>query len=302
METTMRRPALTRERIEEIKQVIAENPDMTRTQISRRICELWGWQSPTNVLKDISARDMLRELDKAGTITLPPSLKPSRAKGLRKPPVHIAHDTSPIECTLAELSPLSVEIVEKGASLVEFKSLIDQYHYLRYGLKVGESMGYTVRSSAGAPLACLLFGSAAWSCADRDRHIGWDKARRAEALHLMTNNVRFAVLPWVHVSCLASKALSLVARRISSDWQAKYGHPLLALETFVDVEGRGFTGACYNAAGWRRVGMTTGRGRDGGHHGAILPRKDIYMYPLARRHLEKLRGDVPFRWTPTHMQ
>ena len=151
-------------------------------------------------------------------------------------------------------------------------------------------MKYIVRSTAGSLLACMSFGSAAWSCRDRDRHIGWSKERRSEALHLLSNNQRFLVPGCIRVPCLASCALSLVARRISRDWEAKYGHPLLALETFVESPGR-FKATAYRAANWGLVGRTAGRGRDGGHHEAMLPQKDIYMYPLARRHLEKLRGD-----------
>jgi hypothetical protein len=233
---------------------------------------------------------MLRSLDAAGKIILPPPLTAAHKPGTAKPPAHICHDTAEVGCALSELSPLRVEVADKGKPLAEFKSLVSQYHYLGYRVSVGENMKYIVRSESGAPLACLLFGSAAWSCRDRDQYIGWSKERRAQALHLISNNHRFAVLPWVRVRCLASCALSLVARRISRDWQAKYGHPLLALETFVESPTR-FKGTAYKAANWRLVGRTAGRGRDGGHHGAILAQKDIYLYPLGRRCIEMLRGD-----------
>jgi len=41
-------------------------------------------------------------------------------------------------------------------------------------------------------------------------------------------------VPWARVPLLASHVLGLAARRIRADWQAKYGHPVHALETFVD--------------------------------------------------------------------
>jgi hypothetical protein len=295
METT-KRPVLTRERVEEVRRVIAENPAMNRTQISRRICELWGWMSPSGYLKEISARDMLRALDKAGAISLPPPQSASHKYGGGKPPAHISHCMSPIECALGDLQPLRVEIAERGELLAEFKSLIDSFHYLKYSQAVGENLKYIIRSAAGEPLACMQFGSAAWSCRGRDRHIGWGKERRAEALHLLTNNSRCLVLPWVRVPFLASHALSIIARRISPDWLVKYGHGLLAIETFVET-GR-FRGTIYQAAGWLRVGRTAGRGRDGGHHEAILPQKDVYIYPLDRYYAERLRGDKPLRGNP----
>jgi hypothetical protein len=285
---------MTGERIEEIRRLISENPSLTRTQISERLCALWEWQSPAGVAKSISCRDVLRALDAAGKISLPPPKTAARKHGEAKPPPRFDHDTSPIECALADLRPLRVEIADKGEALAEVKSLIANYHYLGYSRNVGENIKYIIRSASGATVACLLFGSAAWSCRDRDAYIGWGKERRAEALHLLTNNVRFLIPQWVSVRCLASSALSLVAKRISRDWEAKYGHPILVLETFVESPSR-FKGTAYQAANWQMVGRTAGRGRDGGHHEAILPQKDIYIYPLDRHYVKRLRGDTPLR-------
>jgi len=285
---TNTRPALTEKRIDDIRRIIRENPEMTRTQISKSVCELWEWQSLSGQLKDISARDMLRALDKAGTIALPPPRIVTRKAGTRAISSHLDHDTSLIKCSLRKLTPLNVEIVEGGSELKEFKSIIDQYHYLGFSGTVGENMKYAIRSASGKLLALLLFGSAAWSCHDRDVHIGWDKERRREALYLISNNHRFLVFPWVYVPCLASHILSIIVRRISNDWQDKYGHGLLAIETFVDNSR--FRAVCYRAANFKRLGKTTGRGRDGGHHNAILPEKDIYIYPLDNQWLKKLRG------------
>jgi hypothetical protein len=65
------------------------------------------------------------------------------------------------------------------------------------------------------------------------------------------------------------------------------------LETFVET-GR-FKGTCYQAANWINVGTTTGRGRDGGHHEAVLPVKDIYLYPLAANFREALTNSAERR-------
>jgi len=128
------------------------------------------------------------------------------------------------------------------------------------------------------PVACLLFGSAAWKCADRDRFLGWDRATRERNLQRLTNNTRFLILPWVRVPHLASHVLALVARRIRADWQSKYGHPVHALETFVDRSR--FKGTCYRAANWVRLGATQGRTRNDRQHRIQAPVKDIYPYPL----------------------
>jgi hypothetical protein len=282
------RPEITEEILAQIRQAIDENPDWGRKRISVHLCELWDWRVPGGPIKDISCRDMLRALDKAGSIRLP-ALQSTLSQYPRRKPAHRGHDTGPITCGLDELRPLAVDVVEGGAALAEFKSLVDQYHYLGYGRTVGENMKYVVRSRDGAPLACLLFGSAAWKCRDRDAYIGWNQERRAAQLHRLTNNTRFLVLPWVSVASLASHALSLVARRLSADWEKKYGHPVLLLETFVET-GR-FLGTCYKAANWVRVGRTAGRGRDDRRHARALPEKDVYLLPLCRRWREALLAE-----------
>ncbi len=274
------RPEITEERVEQIRRIIAENPEWNRTMISKHICRLWGWQNPNGCLKDISCRDMLRELDKAGRIKLPMAQKPSRSHGNADIVKHFKHDTTPINAKLSDLRPLYIKRVDSGKELALFKSYIDQYHYLRFDRTIGENMKYMVYSRDGKLLSCLLFGSAAWSCRERDCFIGWDKEERIRGLSRMTNNQRFLIFEWVKVPHLASHILSLVANRIIEDWQSKYGHPVYCLETFVE-RGR-FRGVCYRAANWTKVGCTTGRGRDGGHNNAILPLKDIYLYPLVK--------------------
>jgi len=279
------RPKVTEEILSQIRQTIDDNPDWGRKRISIHLCELWNWRIPGGHIKDISCRDMLRALDKAGSIKLPAPLRNNRHYS-RREIQHLNHDTAPISCGLKNLRPLSVEVVENGAALAEFKSLLGQYHYLGYDRTVGENMKYILRSNSGVVLACLLFGSAAWKCRDRDTHIGWGAEQRSSRLFMLTNNVRFLIAPWVQVPHLASHCLALVARRLSSDWEMKYGHPILLLETFVET-GR-FRGTCYQAANWVRVGKTAGRGRGDRLHERVLPEKDIYLLPLTRGWRESL--------------
>lgn len=283
---TFNRPEITDEKIELIKRLIAENPNMGRTKLSVTLCEMWGWRGQNNSLKDMSCRDMLRALDKAGKITLPEPQATGYRVGTTMKIKHLAHDETPIAGSLKDLRPLCVEIVSSKDKLVEFKSYIDQFHYLGFGRHIGEHMAYMVSSRDGAVLSCLLFGSAAWSCRERDIYIGWGKEQRKHRLNCLTNNTRFLILPFVRVPHLASHVLSLITRRISSDWEKKYGHPVYLLETFCEISR--FRGTCYRAANWMCVGSTTGRGRDGGHHNAILPVKDIYLYPLVDNYRSKL--------------
>jgi len=279
------RPAITDGILAQIRKTINDNPDWGRRRISIHLCELWDWRIPGGPVKDISCRDMLRALDKAGLIKLPmpravPAMHPRRSIA------HLDHDTKPVTCGLAALRPLSVVAVERGEDFAEFKSLIDQYHYLGYDRTIGENMKYVVRSNDGILLACLMFGSAAWKCRGRDDFIGWDHGQRNTGLAMMSNNSRFMVAPWIRVPHLASHILGLISRRISSDWEIKYGHDLVAIETFVERDR--FRGVCYQAANWICVGKTTGRGRNDRTHERALPVKDIYLLPLTRKWRERL--------------
>jgi hypothetical protein len=273
--------------------MMLDNPTWHRSRLSRELCEMWGWKSETGQIKDLSCRDLLRDLERKGQVLLPPRVRNGRKKGSGAAVgIQLSiHDTTPVAGALKDVAPVAVEIADSKGRIGEFKSLIEQYHYLGYGQSVGECMRYMVRGREGVPLACLMFGSSAWRCAPRDRYIGWDDATRAARLHLTTNNTRTLILPWVRLPYLASHALALVARRVSSDWLEKYGHPIYFLETYVDRSR--FAGTCYKASNWQRVGETTGRGRDSTSHSGILPIKDVYVYPLAKDFRKKLAGAGP---------
>jgi len=105
----------------------------------------------------------------------------------------------------------------------------------------------------------------------RDRYIGWDDACRRARLHLVVNNARFLILPWVRQPNLASRVLGANLQRLSADWQAAYGHPMLVAETFVD-QAR-FQRTCYRAGNWICVGQTKGWSRHGASY-YVLTVKD----------------------------
>ena len=272
------RPKITDGHIKQINNLISDNPDWHRSKLSEELCMMWDWKSPNNILKDISCRDLLRELDKDGLIHLPPARNRPRTPGIGADKIEFpAHNTDPIEASLIELTPLIIETADSKADIKVFKSYIAQYHYPGFDRSVGENMKYIVKSRNGVPVACLMYGSSAWTCRARDEYIGWDSERRRAGLHLVTANVRYLIFPWVRVSHLASHILAAISRRISNDWQKKYGHPVYLLETFAE---RRFPGTCYKAANWIHVGATTGRGRDSKSVVPTLPIKEVWLYPL----------------------
>ena len=129
-------------------------------------------------------------------------------------------------------------------------------------------------------LALLSFGASAWKLAARDTFIGWQDHQRRKNLHLVVNNARFLILPWIQCKGLASKILSIVNRQLPNDWQQRYGFKPVLLETFVQTERH--RGTSYKAANWLNVGKTTGRGKKSRVHAQIIPVKDIWLYPLRK--------------------
>ena len=277
----------------QIRQLMAAHPDWSRRRLSEELARIWDWRNGVGRLKDMAARTLLLKLERRGWITLPPRRNQPANRMRQKrlpeqpPPEAIAAEPR----SLAEVLPLVITEVSSPSGLSRrplFESLLHHQHYLGYRSTVGENLQFLVCDRENRSLACLLFGAAAWQCADRDRYIGWDRARRARNLHFLANNTRFLILG--RVPQLASYLLSRIGKRLSRDWEAKYGHPIYLLETF--VQRQRFTGACYRAANWKRVGQTKGRTRqdrsDGTWHQA--PLKDIYLYALHPEFRQRLQG------------
>ncbi|MEK7731051.1 MAG: Druantia anti-phage system protein DruA [Planctomycetota bacterium] len=262
-----------------IQALLAVHRDWGRTRLSEELCRLWDWRNARGLIKDMAARTLLLKLERGGHIRLPERRRPSSNEFRNREASLVDHATAPIRGALRDLRPLAVRVVEPGSEdLRLFNCLLGRYHYLGHRNTVGENIRYLIRDRAGQPVGCALFGSAAWKCAARDAWIGWARGAREANLGTLTNNTRFLVLPWVIVPHLASHMLACLARRIRADWQSKYGHPIHALETFVDRER--FKGTCYQAANWVRLGSTQGRTRNDRNHRLRASVKDVYLYPL----------------------
>ena len=267
--------------------LITANPSWSRRRLSQELCRQWNWRNGVGQLKDMAARSLLVKLEQRGLIGLPQRRQvPSNRMRDRRLCARV-WDQQPMARLLPELGPIEVKEISSDAPARSlFASALSQFHYLGFGGTVGENLQYLVRDCQGRLLACLVFGSSAWKCRDRDHFIGWDKQQRERCLHLTTNNTRFLILPWVKVPHLASWILGQVTRRLSEDWQRKYGHPIVLLETFVERDR--FKGTAYRAANWIKVGSTTGRTRQDRAGTIQVAVKDIFLYPLGKDFPQRL--------------
>ncbi len=275
------------EDVARIRDWLQAHPGSNRTRLSRELCAAWNWRNGAGRLKDMACRSLLLKLEAQGQIQLPPR-RTASVNGLRnRQALDLEHDQSWIAGPLGRVQPVRVQAVSAGSSQARlFQGLLARYHYLGHRNCVGENLKYLALAQDGRPLACLLFGSAAWRCAARDQWIGWTDHQRRRHLGLVTNNTRLLILPWVRVPDLASHLLGRVTARLSADWQQKYGHPIYLVESFVQ-EPR-FAGTCYRAASWVQVGLTTGRTRNDDGQKPRVARKAVHLKTLQADALRQL--------------
>jgi len=263
---------------------LLKTPQINRARLSRAVCERLNWRRDNGGLKDMSCRVALLRMQADGLITLPP---PRNAKPIAyQSYAHIEQAVlAPVSVPGIELATLSLDLVLTKADSLLWNGYIQRHHYLGHQLMPGAQLRYFVRA-AGHIVAALGFGASAWKVKPRDELIGWTSDQRRRNLHLIVNNARFLILPWIHCKNLASRILALIRRRLPDDWHARYAYRPVLLETF--VEKPRFTGTCYKAANWQNLGDTQGRGKLDTLHRNAQPIKSIWVYPLARHFRQQL--------------
>ena len=192
----------------------------------------------------------------------------------------------------------------------DFDQTLAAKHYLGNARIVGEHLRY-IAELDGQQVALCAFGASSRHLKGREKWIGWTPRQRARRLGLVVNNTRFLVLSERHrYPNLASRVLGLILRRLSEDWQARWGHPVLVVESFVDETL--YRGTCYRACGFEAVGFTEGYRRASRdfyqEHGQP---KQLYLRELVpggrtvlrrgclpsalEQYEEKITGPCPFR-------
>ena len=188
------------------------------------------------------------------------------------------------------LRTLQVCVLDAPELRARAQSLLVAGHYLGGVQAVGEQVHYAVTDAQGEWVAVLVFAAAAWHLRPRDKWIGWSDEQRRRRLALVANNVRFLLLPERTVPNLGSAVLSRVLAQLSTDWQARYAHPILVVETFVDPER--FQGTIYRASGWTELGRTQGHGRTARDYYEDHDRpKRLFARELVRRARRTLQAE-----------
>lgn len=173
--------------------------------------------------------------------------------------------------------------------LARCQQVVCEEHYLKSADLVGEQLWY-VAERQGQWLALLGWSAAAYHLKGRDTWIGWNDTQRRARLSLLANNARFCLLtPAGECPNLASYVMGQCLQRLSEDWQEAYGHPILAVESFVDPEL--FRGTSYKATGWQAMGCTAGFKRVAQDFYQVHDRpKQLFVRELVKHAARTLRG------------
>lgn len=269
--------------LEDVKYIVQMFARLSRYELAKTICEGLSWVAPNGKYKIEACYQLLEKLEKQSEIILPEkrNTKPS-SREQKVLPGHQTEAKPEIKGNVADVAPIELEAVRSQDNIRLWNEYVERYHVLGYKRPFGAHQRYFIWSGTEPKqrLGCLLFSASSWALAERDNWIGWNKEARGQRLHLIVNNSRFLIFPWVKVKNLASKALSLAARQVPVDWRERYGFEPVMLETFVD--GKLYQGTCYQAANWVSLGETAGRGRMDRYHQHPSSPKRIYMYPLRR--------------------
>ena len=274
--------------IAHIQAVIASHYARGRSFIARTLCERWDWRQPNGGYQEFAARDPLQRLEEAGLIELPPRQRVKSNVSKQSYAQIPLYTQQPLSGPVGDYPGPVIEAAQ-GAHSELWDYLLHHYHYLGHPKPVGEHLKQVVFID-GQVVGCLGWASAAWKIAARDRHIGWTVSLNRTRLHLIINNVRFLILPWVRVPHLASKVLALSVRGLAGCWEERYGYRVVLAETFVDLSR--FAGTGYRAANWLCVGQTQGHAKRGNayhRHGVV---KGIYLYSLDRHWPQALTREV----------
>ena len=144
------------ELIDRINETIKTEPNISRRELSRRVCEWMNWRAPNGKLKEMSCRKALLDLNKRKIIHLPesapfPTAKAERARfsqGIQTPS---------IKCSLSELGAIDIMLVPHGNDEYSriWNNLMQEYHYLGAGPLCGSQLRYLVSYSNSMVQAML---------------------------------------------------------------------------------------------------------------------------------------------------
>lgn len=272
------------ESIEYISRLLNEEASFSRTELAEFVCEQFGFQDPRGQNQLGGCLKALRELEAKGWFQLPMAEIQKRNPSPRRlsDPVEAPKE---VPDEVGDVAGLEFVLVGQECHMRIWNELMIREHPQGAGPLVGRQIRYLIGSAHGW-LGAFGFAAPALHLADRDRWIGWDAEQRRAHLDGIVCLSRFLIRPGVECRNLASRLLSMSLQRLVQDFERRYHYRPWLVESFVDTSR--FSGGCFRAANWIRVGQTQGRGRQDRFNKWEKTVKDIYVYPLEKDFRDQL--------------
>ena len=232
--------------LERIKAAVRDQPQWSRAELARRVCDWLEWRAANGKDKAVACRLALVRLERRGLIDLPPARRSVRFGGASFAQTQLSVP-SRLEATVQELRGLKLILVtsKDRERDRQWKKLVATHHYLGYRPLCGAQVRYLIGCEHGY-VGALGFSAAALYLKARERWIGWSHPARQCHLPKVVANSRFVIAGGVRVNNLASKVLGMAQKRLPQDWAQAYGYKPLLLETY--VESKRFGATSYRAA------------------------------------------------------
>ena len=187
-----------------LSEAVARVPGLSRSALSRQVCEWLDWRDARGRLKQMSARVALGRLEQQGLIELPAAQGAVPAAQPLEAPVD---EPAALSLSLAELGTVELVLIGEGKRDLSglWRGLFERHHPLGAGPLCGAQLRYLIRSPRYGWLGGLAFSAPALRLGARDRFIGWSEATRRAHLDQVVANTRFLILPQVTVPVSASR-------------------------------------------------------------------------------------------------
>lgn len=186
----------TDEIIEQICDAVRSTAQLTRSALSRLVCDWLGWHGVDGRAKEASCRAALLKLERRGVIELPPAREVSFERRNAQPAQ--AEPIWPqVKAVLSKLGKIELVVVNGNKVLSrQWRAMMQAHHPLGDGPLCGAQLRYLINSEQGI-LGGLSFSAAAWRLGVRDEWIGWSEGTRAARLSMIVGNSRLLILPEV---------------------------------------------------------------------------------------------------------
>ena len=283
--------------IEDINKILNVNRGMNRTQLANTLCQKYAFYDARGKPQLSSCLKALRELERHNLLSLPASQKKNTDHKTPRRLGEAVPDAKDVPDEVTAIKDLGLVRVQSEKQMRIWNELMIREHPQGHRPLVGRQLRYLIKSEHGW-LGAIGFAAAALHLKDRDQWIGWDWEDRRSYLERVVGLSRFLIRNQVHCQNLASCVLAMSIKKMTTDFEKMYGYQPWLLESFVDISR--YTGTCYRAANWLRIGQTQGRGRQDRKREQLETVKDIYVYVLDDNFRQKMglpedAGRTPLR-------